>query len=96
MGARDACGAPPDWLMRVCTWDLELLSRGLLFTIKAAPIMLNVRYLDNDSELLQRAFDGFEFWGGLRSLSQGLGFLANLLSLVAVSRLAGQRPEDSA
>lgn len=72
------------------------MSRGLLFTIKAAPIMLNVRYLDNDSELLQRAFDGFEFWGGLRSLSQGLGFLANLLSLVAVSRLAGQRPEDSA
>lgn len=62
---------------------------GLLLTIKAAPIMLSVRCLGDDGPLLLQALDGFEFWGGLRTLSQALGFLANLLSLAAVSRLAG-------
>jgi len=36
---------------------------GLLVTRKAAPIMLGVRNLGDDPAALQRAFDGFEFWG---------------------------------
>jgi hypothetical protein len=64
---------------------------GLLLTIKAAPIMLSVKNLGDDGPQLLQAFNGFELWGGLRSLSQALGFLANLLSLAAVSRLAGER-----
>jgi hypothetical protein len=40
---------------------------GLLFTIKAAPIMLGIADL-SDPDALQRAFDGFLFWGNLRSV----------------------------
>src|SRR5579872_2924236 len=56
---------------------------GLLLTVKAAPIMLSIRHLGDNSASLQQAFDGFEFWGGWRSLSQGLAYLANLWSLAA-------------
>lgn len=59
---------------------------GLLLTLKAAPIMLSVRHLGTDPAALQRAFDGFEFWGGLRSISQVLGYFANLWSVIAVAR----------
>jgi hypothetical protein len=45
---------------------------GLLLTMKAAPIMLSVRHLGNDLAELQPAFDGFEFWGGLRSISHAI------------------------
>lgn len=59
---------------------------GLLLTLKAAPIMLGVRHLGDDPTALGRAFDGFEFWGGLRTVSQVLGFFANLWSLAAISQ----------
>jgi hypothetical protein len=56
---------------------------GLLFTIKAAPIMLSVRHLGNDPVGLQRAFDGFEFWGWWRGVCQCAAYLASLWALVA-------------
>jgi hypothetical protein len=65
---------------------------GLLLTVKAAPIMLSVRHLGDSPAALARAFNGFEFWGGLRTGSQVLGYFANLWSLVAILRCrAGDR-----
>lgn len=58
---------------------------GLLLTLKAAPILLSVRHLGEDSASLQRAFDGFEFWGDWRTVSQVLAFFANLASLAALA-----------
>ncbi len=58
---------------------------GLLTTVKAAPNMLRVPDLDNDQEALQRALDGFQFWGNIRGLFQFLAFVANLWSLVAIT-----------
>ena len=55
---------------------------GLLFTIKAAPIILGVRHLGNDPVLLQRAFEGFDFWGWWRGMCQVAAYLASLLALV--------------
>ena len=57
---------------------------GLLSTIKAAPNMLSVRHLDDDTVALQRALDGFQFWGGIRGVFQVLAFVANVWSLVAL------------
>jgi hypothetical protein len=56
---------------------------GLLFTIKAAPIMLGVRHLGNDPIALQRAFDGFEFWSWWRGVCQCAAYLASLWALAA-------------
>src|SRR5258708_21580582 len=50
---------------------------GLLVTIKAAPNMLRVRHLGDDEAALQEAMDGFEFWGGIRTIFQGLAFVAS-------------------
>ena len=58
---------------------------GLLFTIKAAPMMLSVRHLGNDPVALQRAFDGFEFWGWWRGACQVTAYLASAWALVASS-----------
>jgi hypothetical protein len=57
---------------------------GLLLTIKAAPFMLSLRRVGDDPIGLQRAFDGFDWWGNIRSVVQTLGFVANLWSLVAM------------
>jgi hypothetical protein len=56
---------------------------GLLFTIKAAPIMLSVRHLGEDPVALQRAFDGFEFWGWWRGVCQCSAYLASFWALLA-------------
>lgn len=69
---------------------------GLLLTLKAAPIMLSVRHLGDDPVSLRRALDGFEFWGGWRSVSQILGFVANLFSLAAIARLSQTQVSSSA
>ena len=57
---------------------------GLLTTIKAAPFMLSLQHIDDDPLALQRAFDGFEFWGGVRGAFQILAYCANLWSLGAM------------
>jgi len=62
-----------------------LSALGLLTTLKAAPFMLSLRQAGNDPILLQRAFRGFEFWGGVRGVFHVLAFCASLWSLVACS-----------
>jgi len=59
---------------------------GLLTTARAAPIMLSVRGLGESEPALQRALDGFQFWGNIRGAFQVLAFVANLWSLVVLSR----------
>ena len=56
---------------------------GLLATIAAAPKMLSLRRIDDDTGL-QTAFRGFDRWGFLRGILQVLAFGANLWALVAI------------
>ncbi len=58
---------------------------GMLATTQAAPTLLGTRH-HSDPVALQRALNGFAFWGGVRAVFQSLAFCANLWSLVAVSR----------
>ncbi len=57
---------------------------GLLMTFFAAPHMLSVPRVVNDPVGLQRALDGFVFWGDIRGALQILAFFANLWSLVTI------------
>ena len=57
---------------------------GMLATTQAAPTLLATRNI-SDPAALQKALNGFEFWGGVRAVFQFLAFCANLWSLVAVS-----------
>lgn len=59
-----------------------LAACGLGLTAKAAPIMLGIRSVSDPAQL-QRAFEGFWYWGNLRALCQISTFLA-LLSAVAM------------
>ena len=63
-----------------------LVLGGLLATTQAAPNMLNLREIGNDPAALQRAFDGFNWWGTVRAVFQVLAFGANLWALVSVLR----------
>jgi hypothetical protein len=54
---------------------------GLLATTQAAPQMLSVGHLGNEATALQRAFDQFEMWGGVRGICQVLAYLANMCAL---------------
>jgi hypothetical protein len=59
---------------------------GLLFTVKAAPIMLSLGTAQ-PGEALRRAFDEFHFWGlYLRGASDTLAFIAEVYALAALSR----------
>lgn len=62
---------------------------GLVLTVKAAPIMLGIRDLD-DPAALQRAFEGFWYWGNLRAVSQVMAFVAQLAALTILLR--GSKP----
>jgi hypothetical protein len=64
-----------------------LAALGLLFTIKAAPIMLGIRNVDDPLDL-QGAFEGFRYWGNLRGICQAPAFLAQLATLAALWRAA--------
>ncbi len=59
---------------------------GLLATTQAAPVMLSVRDLGENAVALQQALNAFQFWGNVRGVFQVLAFIANLFSLVAISR----------
>jgi hypothetical protein len=58
---------------------------GLLLTLKAAPIMLGLRAIDNDPVALQRAFEGFSYWSYWRLGSQSIGWMTNLCALIALA-----------
>jgi hypothetical protein len=58
---------------------------GLGFTVKAAPIMLGIRDVD-DPVALQAAFDEFWHWGNLRAVCQVLAFLSQVVALAMLWR----------
>jgi hypothetical protein len=58
---------------------------GLGFTVKAAPIMLDIDDV-NDPIALQAAFEGFWYWGNLRTVCQVLAFMAQLVALAMLWR----------
>jgi hypothetical protein len=62
-----------------------LVVLGLVTTVFAAPNMLSLRTVGNDAAAIERAFDGFEWWGGIRSVVQTLAFVANVWALVKVA-----------
>jgi hypothetical protein len=62
-----------------------LVVGGLLATIQAAPIMLSLREIGDDPAALQRAFEGFNWWGKVRAVFQVLAFGANLWALASFS-----------
>ena len=44
-----------------------------------------IKYIREKVAAIQRAFDGFELWGGIRSVVQTLAFVANVWALVKVA-----------
>jgi hypothetical protein len=61
-----------------------LAAAGLLLTMQAAPYMLSLRTIGDDPAALQRAFVGFDRWGGIRAVAQILAFIANVWSLASL------------
>jgi hypothetical protein len=57
-----------------------LAALGLVFTIKAAPIMLGIHSV-SDAAVLQEALEGFWYWGNWRAVGQVLSFVALLVAL---------------
>jgi hypothetical protein len=64
--------------------SVVLVLGGLLATVKAAPIMMSLRRIGDDTSALQKAFEGFRRWGNVRAIFQILAFLANVWALLAV------------
>jgi hypothetical protein len=60
---------------------------GLGLTFFAAPIMLSVKTMGNDPELLQEAFNRFHFWGSLRGVVQVLSFIACIIAMARIFKL---------
>jgi hypothetical protein len=58
---------------------------GLLFTFKAAPIMLSIGEINNPAAL-RTAFEGFRFWGSIRGVSQVLQFAALMWALQRLAK----------
>jgi hypothetical protein len=77
-------GAPPSAALPLYAATALVLG-GLVTTAFAAPNMLSLRTVGNDAAAIQRAFDGFELWGGIRSVVQTLAFVANVWALVKVA-----------
>jgi hypothetical protein len=75
--------APASPILPICL-SVALVLAGLLATVKAAPIMMSVRRISDDTSALQKAFNGFRRWGNVRGVFQILAFLANIWALVAV------------
>jgi hypothetical protein len=57
---------------------------GLLATTQAAPIMMSVSHLGDNVAALQRALNGFQFWGDVRGTFQLLAFVASVWSMAAI------------
>lgn len=58
---------------------------GLVFTAKAAPIMLGISGV-SDPSALQHAFEGFWYWGNLRGACQVLSFVIQTATLAVLWR----------
>lgn len=59
---------------------------GIFFTAFAAPAMLSLKTIDNNTVLLQHAFDTFYFWSAWRAIAQVLCFFACVWALGKISR----------
>lgn len=64
---------------------VPLLIGGLIFTAKAAPIMLGISG-PSDLPALQHAFEGFLYWGNLRGACQVLAFVIQTATLAVLWR----------
>ncbi len=62
-----------------------LVAIGMITTGFAAPQMLGLR-APLDAAAVQRAFDRFALWGGIRAVAQAGAFAANLWGIVRVAR----------
>jgi hypothetical protein len=58
---------------------------GLVFTLKAAPIMLGIKDV-HDPQALQEAFERFYYWGHWRGVCQILAFFSMLWAMILLSR----------
>ncbi|HEY8181757.1 MAG TPA: hypothetical protein VII32_05920 [Thermoanaerobaculia bacterium] len=54
---------------------------GMALTFKAAPFMLSVRKIGNDTVVLERARRGFNYWSRIRAACQIGAFAANVWTL---------------
>jgi hypothetical protein len=61
-----------------------LLVVGIVTTIHAAPLMLSLRSGTTDPVALQRAFDGFLWWGTIRAVGDVLGYCCSFWAVVAI------------
>jgi hypothetical protein len=95
LAALFACGSAVSWtlesnrrnLLAIQLYSAAALALGaLLFTLKAAPVMMGIQHL-NDPISLKRAFARFYFWGNLRA---GCHVSAFAIELWALSRLSDQ------
>ncbi|MBV9180365.1 MAG: hypothetical protein JO356_03570 [Acidobacteria bacterium] len=68
------------------TLSVTLSALGLLLTRQAAPFMLSLRRIGDDPAGIERAFDGFGFWGGKRVLVQLGMLITNLWACMAISQ----------
>jgi hypothetical protein len=61
-----------------------LLAVGIFTTTQAAPLMLSLRSGTTDPVVLQRAFDGFLWWGTIRAVCDVLGYCCGFWAVVAI------------
>jgi len=77
--------APPSSAFTIAIYAGALFTiGGLLLTLKAAPIMLGLRANNNDTAVLQHAFEGFSYWSYWRLASQFIGWIATLYALMTL------------
>jgi len=61
-----------------------LAAAGIFFTIFAAPVMLSVKTMGNDTALLQQAFEKFAYWSLWRGIVQLCCFFASVWAMANV------------
>jgi hypothetical protein len=77
-----AIAASPDRRSRTAAITAAGLALGgMALTFKAAPFMLSVRKIGNDTVALERARHGFNYWSRIRAACQIGAFAANVWTL---------------
>jgi hypothetical protein len=60
---------------------------GLVLTLFAAPVMLNLPKLEGNTERIYQAFNEFHFWGLLRAIIQTISFVFSAFALSSIDKL---------